>query len=459
MRKSRWRYGGTNKVQASQYCYFKGSPGEPGARENIVVRNRPIDRLHMTFAKKTMRRTWTAIVGGLVALGVAAAIAMTAPGKVQSPLEHDAYIWQRSWRAPLLESIAANKDLVRSWRVLAAHVSPTGKLMPVTVQTKALEESGRPLIMVVRIDGQLPNFDQARLLEQVLNLHQRWRDQSLTIAGLEIDHDCGTAKLPGYAKFLEQLRHRLDRGTQLSITALPAWISSRYLADVLGAVDESVLQVHSVQNPASGLFDPVQAGKWIADYAKKSPTAFRVALPTYGSRVGFDDSGNVSFVESESALGRSATNTRELVIAPETVRQLMRAVDGNRPTNLRGYAWFRLPTHADQRAWSIATWRAVIQGKPLTHAARIMARPTSDPKLFDLTVQNIGDTDVSSPARIKLAGNCSDADGVSGYVARTIEGRFWLVRQAPLLLHHLQEINVGWARCEHDPSKALHEQS
>jgi hypothetical protein len=406
-----------------------------------------------------MRRTWTAIVGGLVVLGVAAAIAMTAPGNAQSPLEHDAYIWQRSWRAPLLESIAANKDLVRSWRVLAAQVSPTGKLMPVTVQTKALEESGRQLVMVVRIDGQLPNFDQTRLLDQVLALHRRWRDQGLTIAGLEIDHDCGTAKLPGYAQFLEQLRSRLDRGTQLSITALPVWISSRHLADVLGAVDESVLQVHSVQNPANGLFEPVQAGKWIADYAKKSPTDFRVALPNYGSRVGFDDSGNVTFVESESALGRGATNAQEIVVAPESVRQLMLAVNGNRPKNLLGYAWFRLPTDADQRAWSIATWRAVIQGKPLTPAARITARPTSDPKLFDLIAQNTGDTDVSPPTRIKLAGNCSDADGVSGYVAETVEGRLWLVRPASPLLHPQHEISVGWARCDQDPTKELHEQS
>jgi len=408
---------------------------------------------------KSMRKARTAILGGLVALGVAAAIAMSSPGKAQSPLEHDAYIWQRSWHAPLIESIAANKDLVRSWRVLAAQVSPAGKLIPVTVQTKALEESGRPVIMVVRIDGQLPSLDQARLLDQVLNLYQRWRGQGMAIAGLEIDHDCGTAKLPAYAKLLALLRSRLDSGTQLSITALPAWIPSTHLADVLGAIDESVLQVHSVQKPQSGLFDPVQAGKWIAEYAKKSPTGFRVALPTYGSRIGFDDSGNVSFVESELALGRGMANSQELIVAPESVRQLIRAVDGNRPKNLRGYAWFRLPTDTDQRAWSIATWRAVVQGVPLTPAARIGVRRTSDPKLFDVVLQNPGHTDVSSSARIRLAASCSDADGVGGYLAQTIEGRLWLVRQTPTLLRAQHEFAAGWARCEQDPSKELNGQS
>lgn len=424
-----------------------------------MIRNQLSACPHMTSTIKSMRRVRTALLGGFSALAIAAAIAMTSPVKTQSPLEHDAYIWQRSWRAPLIESIAANKDLVRSWRVLAAQVSPAGKLMPVTVQFKALEESGRPVVMVVRIDGQLPKLDQAALLDQVLSLHQRWRGKGMAVAGLEIDHDCGTAKLPGYAKFLAQLRSRLDSSTQLSITALPAWIPSTHLADLLGAIDESVLQVHSVQKPQSGLFDPVQAGKWIAEYAKKSPTGFRVALPTYGSRIGFDDSGNVSFVESESPLGRGTTNSQELIVTPESVRQLMLAVNGNRPKNLRGYAWFRLPADTDQRAWSIATWRAVVQGMPLTPAARIAVRRTTDPKLFDVVLQNSGHTDVSPPDRIRLAAGCSDADGVGGYLAQTLEGRLWLVRQAPTLLRSQHEINAGWARCEQDPSKELNEQS
>jgi hypothetical protein len=96
---------------------------------------------------------------------------------------------------------------------------------------------------------------------------------------------------------------------------------------------------------------------------------------------------------------------------------------------------------------------------PLTPAARIAVRPTSDPKLFDVVMQNSGHTDVASPARIRLAASCSDADGVGGYLAQTIEGRLWLVRQTPTLLRAQHEFNAGWARCEQDPSKELNEQS
>lgn len=413
----------------------------------------------MDFITTSMHRTKIVIGCAFFALGVFILSGMAATEQPLVPLEHDAYIWQRSWRPALLEAISTNKNLVRAWRVLAAQVSPTGKLLPVSINPKALEGSGPLLIMVVRIDGQLPNFDQLLLLDEVLALHQQWRDQGLKVAGIEIDHDCGTAKLPGYAKFLAKLRGRLERTTQLSITALPAWLASSHLVDVLGAIDESVLQVHSVQNPSNGLFDQVQASKWIADYGNKSPTVFRVALPTYGSRIGFDDFGNVAFVESESALGQGQTKAQELIVAPESVRQLMNSLNRDAPKNFRGYAWFRLPTNEDQRAWSIATWRALIQGKPLTQVVGLIARPTSDPRLFDLVARNDGETDASPPTQIKLAANCSDADGLGVYAAKEMEGRFWLVRNTPSLLHPQREINVGWARCEENPSKALHDQS
>ena len=410
------------------------------------------------FVGKSLRRHGLAFAC-ICALVVAIVLGMAVIRRPPPEIEHDAYIWQRAWKTPLLESISGNKDLVRAWRVLAAQVNPAGRLMPVSIQSTALIESGRALVMVVRIDGQLSNLDQAHTLDAVLRLREQWRERGLAIAGLEIDHDCGTSQLPGYARFLTQLRNRLDRNTQLSITALPAWLSSSHLADVLAEIDESVLQVHSVSHPGGGLFDPEQAKKWITEYAQRSPTAFRVALPTYGSRVGFDDFGNVAFVESESTAGRAGTNAHELIVPPESVRLLMTAVGSDRPSNLRGYAWFRLPTETDKRSWSIATWRGLIQGKPLAQTARVIAKPNPDPRLFDLVAQNDGETDVLQPARIKLASHCSDADGVNGYEAQNVEGRLWLVRKTPSMLHPQHGIDLGWARCERSPEPQIHEKS
>jgi len=52
------------------------------------------------------------------------------------------------------------------------------------------------------------------------------------VAGVEIDHDCATARLSAYARFLSILRARLDRTVPLSITALPAWLSAPEVDEV-----------------------------------------------------------------------------------------------------------------------------------------------------------------------------------------------------------------------------------
>ena len=126
-----------------------------------------------------MRRHSTIFVSVGV-LVVAIALGLTASRKSLPEIEHDAYIWQRSWKTSLLESISGNKDLVRAWRVLAAHAGPAGNLIPVSIHAKALVESGRALVMVVRIDGQLPNLDQSHIIDEVLALRERWRAQGLT---------------------------------------------------------------------------------------------------------------------------------------------------------------------------------------------------------------------------------------------------------------------------------------
>ena len=60
-----------------------------------------------------------------------------------------------------------------------------------------------------------------------------------------------------------------------------------------------------------------------------------------------------------------------LAAAPEAVLQFLNAMRRGAPESLVGIAWFRLPTDADSRAWSLQTWRAVIAGE--LPAARLSA--------------------------------------------------------------------------------------
>jgi hypothetical protein len=376
-----------------------------------------------------MRR---ALIVGLLILSCASARAAT--------LNHDAYVWQRAWTRPVAAAIAGSADLVHAWRVLAAEAGPDGTLHPIAIDHAALTDSGRPVVLVVRIDGQIADWNRPDLPDAVVRLVEGWPAP----ASIEIDHDCGTAHLAEYAAFLGRLKQRLG-GLPLSITALPAWLDAPSLAGVLAATDEAVLQVHAVKNPRGGLFDPTEARRWIDAYARRTTKPFRVALPTYGSRVTWSTDGKIFAVDSEAP--RLAGGGEELVADPAAVAGLLRTLDEEPPPHLAGIAWFRLPTDADRRAWSLATWRLVVTGRPLDGAIAATAPDGGMPGLRDLVLTNGGTADTLLPARLDLPADCAIADGINGYRLGRDPAGLRLERTEPGLLHGHRVLQIGWMRC------------
>src|ERR1700723_1520359 len=251
-------------------------------------------------------------------------------------LPQDAYIWQRKWTPALRVALTKSSDLVRAWRVLAAYSDDGGHLQAVAVDWKALKSSGRPVIAVVRINGQLAHYNDEQLLSDLNGLLSRWRQRVAPIAGLEIDHDCGVARLAAYAQFLARARASLDPAIPLSITALPAWLSSPELDAVFAPGSEVVLQVQMVQNPPAGLFDAQQARRWIQEMSPRADKPFRVALPAYGVRVTRREDGSMLAVESEEPLLAGGYSSSELVVSPEDVSALLRDLERNPPATLSG---------------------------------------------------------------------------------------------------------------------------
>ena len=80
---------------------------------------------------------------------------LSGAGVSRRALPQDAYIWQRKWTPALRVALKQSSDLVHAWRVLAAYSDEGGHLQSVAVDWKALKSSGRPVIAVVRINGQL----------------------------------------------------------------------------------------------------------------------------------------------------------------------------------------------------------------------------------------------------------------------------------------------------------------
>ncbi|GAA0703842.1 DUF3142 domain-containing protein [Dyella marensis] len=388
-----------------------------------------------------MHLNWTRAGHWLMAALLAGALAACQPS---TPLQHDAYVWQRQWNPAVTSALTQSADVIREWRVLAAQTDARGELQPVTIDRAALAATQRPVVLVVRIDGQLPQWDADKLLAQTLALRAAWN--GVPLAGIEIDHDCGTARLPAYAEFLARLKHALGI-TPLSITALPAWLASDQLEHVTAQVDEVVLQVHAVQSPRAGLFDPALARAWIDRYAARARKPFRVALPTYGSRVAWDESGRVVAIESETPLLAGGMEASELVAAPAEVAKLLAGLRSDPPKGLAGIVWFRLPTVQDARAWSLPTWHAVMAGAPLKEMLAVFFQPGGAPGAADVVLRNDGEVDARLPARIALPAACSIADGVNGYVLDRRGGRPFLRRERDGWLRAHYQRAIGWARC------------
>jgi hypothetical protein len=361
-------------------------------------------------------------------------------------VSHDAYIWQRVWTPAVAQAMHDGAVDIRQWRVLAAQTDRAGRLQMFHPDISALVSSGKPVVLVVRIDGQLIQWNEALLLADTLALWKSWQGHGIRLAGLEIDHDCGTAKLPAYAHYLAALRSALP-GLTLSITALPTWLHSPDLAAVLAQVDESVLQVHAVRNPRAGLFDGALAMRWVDDYAQRGDKPFRVALPTYGSRVSWDAHGRLVSVQSEVGVLDAGDDSRELLATPQEIAAFLARLQRDPPAHFAGLVWFRLPTSNDDRAWSLPTWLAVMRQQPLHGEVTASARAGSTAGALDLFLQNSGELDWPLPAAVVLPKSCTLADGIDGYALGAGHDTLRIERlQQGLLRAHSQRV-IGWARC------------
>ncbi len=361
-------------------------------------------------------------------------------------LPQDAYIWQRKWTPALRVALTQSADLVRAWRVLAAYSDDGGRLQPVAVDWQALKSTGRPLIAVVRINGQLAQYNEDQLLRDLDGLLSEWRQIQPPIAGLELDHDCGDARLDAYALFLTRVRMRLPQTIPLSITTLPSWLSSPNLDAVFRPVNEVVLQVHMVQSPHAGLFNADQARKWIRAMAR-TDKPFRVALPAYGVRVTWRNDGSMLAVESEEPLLAGGYSASEMIVSPEAVSTLLRELERDPPASLTGIAWFRLPVAGDIRAWSPETWRAVVLGKPLQSRIEAHAEKSDTTGMSNIVLINQGEVDGVLPPRIDLPPSCTIADGINGYALDHGESGLSIERQQDGLLPGHQRRLIGWMRC------------
>jgi len=360
------------------------------------------------------------------------------------PLDQQLYVWQRQWTPAHVQALNDSRNDFSTLRVLALQAFPNAGWSRARVDSALLKRDARPLIAVIRLDGQLKALDPQAVTAQILQVLDDWQGQGLTLAGVEIDHDAGSARLSGYTEFLAHLRGALPANLPLSITALPAWLDSPQLPALLATVDSSVLQVHAVSDPRRGLFDPEQAQRWAKAWGRVTDKPFYLALPAYGVAL-LADADGAPVVESEVPLERGGQR-RELLADPQQLGRLANELREDRPAHLAGLIWFRLPLANDRRAWSLSTLRAVARGDVLS--SQLGLTFTEQNGLQDIALRNVGNLDSAWPARITLkARGCEGADALAGYALQQTADLLTFTRLRDGRLPAGGQRAIGWARC------------
>jgi hypothetical protein len=362
------------------------------------------------------------------------------------PLDQQLYVWQRQWTLAHDAALRDSRADFSTLRVLALQAFPNAGWSRARIDPALLKRDGRPVIAVIRLDGQLKALDQDEITAQIRQVISDWQGQGVNLAGVEIDHDAGNARLPAYRQFLAHLREALPTSLPLSITALPSWLDSRELPALLSTVDSSVLQVHAVSDPRRGLFDADQARQWAKAWSRITTKPFYLALPAYGVAL-LPSAGGAPVVESEVTLEREGQR-RELLADPQSLRTLGTELRADPPTHLAGLIWFRLPLANDRRAWSLTTLRAVARGDVLD--SQLNLKLSADNGLYDIGISNQGNLDRPWPERLTLAvSGCEGADALAGYALQQRPDLLTFTRLRDGRIPAGGQRAIGWARCAH----------
>ncbi len=383
----------------------------------------------------------------------AVAVLLGACGRAP-PLDQQAYVWQRQSTPALAAAVTEVGPHLAGLRVLVAERIESGWVEP---DTLAALPTNSVATLVLRWDARRDRFAAAVAAPPLARALARAGAAGAAIRGVEVDYDCGSARLADYARELVALRATLPPATRLSITALPAWLDSADLDTLLATVDENVLQVHSVDARAAALVDPAAARRWAEAWSRHAAGPWRIALPVYGARVWRDAEGAVRAVESESELPRVDGSAREWRIDTRLLAALVGGLRARPPAKLAGIVWFRLPTRDDRRAVSVDGFVALLDGRPLAADWRVDLRAVAGSSGgYDLVLENHGNLDAAPPASLRFDGQCSSGDAAAGV---TLErdpagGRFRIVG-ADGWLRAGQRMPLGWLHCASAPIASI----
>jgi Protein of unknown function (DUF3142) len=380
---------------------------------------------------------------------------------VSGPLRQEAYVWQRSW-SPAVRQAIQQASGISGFVVLAAEVdlrqgSPKVARIPLD---PSLKDSGKPLGAALRVTTFPSRFaDEPRTVQLLAgitrDLTAEARAKGIALSEIQIDYDCPESKLDDYRGLLPLLR-KAAAPVPVTFTALPSWMGQRRaFGGLIAAADGYVLQVHSLKPPAGPgseltLLEREEAREWIDDAARFG-RPFRVALPTYGYLAAFDAQDRLLGLSAEGPLlsWPAGITVRTARSDPAVLAGLIRDWTRDRPAELAGILWYRLPVEGDRLNWSWPALRAVMAGKVPRGAVRAIVR-APEPGLAEIDLFNEGDGESAFPSPVRVRwkdGTFLAADGLAGYEMQPPErNELSLARPRPGRLRPGERRTIAWLR-------------
>jgi hypothetical protein len=371
-------------------------------------------------------------VSPLLTAALAVSLAACTGDRASGPLPQEAYVWQRSW-GPELRAAISQADGIAGLTLLAAEIDPAQRppqVVRIGIPGSAGVSPASNSELALRI-GAFPGrfVDDPALVSLIVEtareVLQDARARGLSPSEIQIDYDCPESKLDDYLLLVRRLKEEIAP-VPVTITALPSWLRHhRALGRLVDEADGWVLQVHSVAPPGpSGelvLCDPAEAREAV-ERAARFERPFRVALPTYGYAAAFDSSGKLLGLSAEGWPRRwpAGVTVREIRSDPEALAGLVRDWTADRPREMAGVVWYRLPVKGDLRNWSWPTLAAVMAGRVPRPKPRLALRAPA-PGLVEIDLINEGDGDAPWPAAVRVlweGDRLLAADALAGYRAR-----------------------------------------
>ena len=379
---------------------------------------------------------------------------------------NEIYVWQRRWDAAVSKALEQAAAQASSFSVLAAEVNWKGgevdREVRVAIDYGALKATERPVGIALRIGPYSGPFDKRGEAANFLtgladSLVAEAREAGVEPVELQIDFDCAESKLNGYRKWVEAFREKISP-VPLSITVLPCWLKRRAFASLARAADGFVLQVHSLERPkgvgaAITLCDSSAAFQWV-ERAGRVGIPFRVALPTYGYIVAFDKDGRFIGLSAEgpSRAWDEGTVLRIVRSEPVAMAKLVQGWQRERPCNMQGVIWYRLPVETDRLNWKWVTLSAIMAGRIPRESLGVEVE-YPEPELAEIVLVNDGETDQSARVSIKIGceqENVVAADGLRGYiVTRTNSSSICLQYDGEKIFSTIragERWKIGWIR-------------